>query len=130
GARGRSGDRRRVRRTIAGRAGPVMRHGDVHLGYCSNIHPAETWAETLAVLRGPVARVKADVSPDESFGVGLRLSAQAAATLRTTDGALTRLRDELDEAGLYVFTVNGFPYGPFHGAPVKARVYRPDWREP
>ena len=32
-------------------------------------------------------------------------------------------------SGLYVFTINGFPYGPFHGQPVKAAVYRPDWRE-
>jgi hypothetical protein len=24
--------------------------------------------------------------------------------------------------------VNGFPYGPFHGVPVKEEVYRPDWR--
>jgi len=29
-----------------------------------------------------------------------------------------------------VFTLNGFPYGPFHGTPVKASVYRPDWTQP
>jgi hypothetical protein len=29
-----------------------------------------------------------------------------------------------------VFTVNAFPYGTFHGAPVKDAVYRPDWTEP
>jgi hypothetical protein len=28
----------------------------------------------------------------------------------------------------YVFTINGFPYGPFHGRPVKQQVYQPDWR--
>ena len=31
---------------------------------------------------------------------------------------------------MYVFTINGFPYGAFHGTPVKAEVYRPDWRDP
>jgi sugar phosphate isomerase/epimerase len=107
-----------------------MRVGDVHLSYCSNIHPAHGWAETLHVLREPVRRVKADLSPDAPFGVGLRLSAEAARTLVHTPGELSRLRGELDDAGLYVFSLNGFPYGPFHGAPVKARVYEPDWRAP
>jgi hypothetical protein len=27
-----------------------------------------------------------------------------------------------------VFTINGFPHGTFHGAPVKADVHAPDWR--
>ena len=30
---------------------------------------------------------------------------------------------------LYVALINGFPYGPFHGTPVKAQVYAPDWRD-
>jgi sugar phosphate isomerase/epimerase len=38
-------------------------------------------------------------------------------------------REELDRLGLYVFTINGFPYGAFHGRPVKEKVYRPDWLE-
>jgi hypothetical protein len=29
-----------------------------------------------------------------------------------------------------VFTINGFPFGQFHGARVKEQVYRPDWTEP
>lgn len=32
------------------------------------------------------------------------------------------------EEGFYVATVNGFPYGTFHHAPVKESVYLPDWR--
>lgn len=32
------------------------------------------------------------------------------------------------ENGLYVFTMNGFPYGPFHGEAVKEQVHAPDWR--
>jgi sugar phosphate isomerase/epimerase len=105
-----------------------MRRGDVHLSYCSNIHPAESWAQTRAVLEGPVARVKAIVAPDEAFGIGLRLSGVAARQLRA-EGA-PALRERLAAAGAYVFSLNGFPYGRFHDTPVKARVYRPDWREP
>ncbi len=36
----------------------------------------------------------------------------------------------LTAEGLYVFTINGFPYGQFHATAVKANVYRPDWRTP
>src|SRR5690606_15541448 len=39
-------------------------------------------------------------------------------------------RGELHALGLDVFTLNGFPYGRFHGTRVKERVYRPDWLEP
>ncbi|WP_437308338.1 metabolite traffic protein EboE [Sorangium sp. So ce388] len=59
-------------------------------------------------------------------GVGLRLSARAAAEL-AAPAELEAFRDFLEQNGLYVFTLNGFPYGRFHGAPVKESVYLPDW---
>jgi hypothetical protein len=68
--------------------------------------------------------VKERVCPEEPFGLGLRLSAQAAGELARDAPAL---RDELARAGMYVFTINGFPYGRFHGIRVKEEVYRPDW---
>ena len=33
------------------------------------------------------------------------------------------------ETNTYVFTINGFPYGSFHGTRVKERVFQPDWTE-
>ncbi len=63
------------------------------------------------------------------MGVGLRLSAVAAEALDAPD-ALEALRDFLASEQLYVFTINGFPYGPFHGERVKEQVYAPDWRTP
>jgi sugar phosphate isomerase/epimerase len=104
-----------------------MKLASAHLTYCTNIHPGETWAEVSANLRRHVVAVKARVCPDAPFGVGLRLSARAAHEL--ADGALPDLQRLLADHDLYVFTINGFPYGTFHGAPVKAAVYRPDWRE-
>jgi sugar phosphate isomerase/epimerase len=68
------------------------------------------------------------VSPGEPFGVGLRLSARAAEELSNPD-ELDAFRGLLDDIGAYAFTINGFPYGAFHGARVKERVYRPDWGE-
>ncbi|HMG54794.1 MAG TPA: metabolite traffic protein EboE [Kofleriaceae bacterium] len=105
-----------------------MKLGGAHLTYCTNIHPGESWAEVEANLVRHVAQVKARVSPDAPFGVGLRLSARAARELAA--GALPALRRLLADHALYVFTINGFPYGTFHGAPVKDSVYRPDWLEP
>jgi sugar phosphate isomerase/epimerase len=99
-----------------------------HLTYCTNIHPGESLAEVRAVLASPVARVKAALSPQEPFGVGLRLAAAACDAL-LADDELAVFRGELDRAGLYVFTLNGFPYGAFHGTRVKEAVYRPDWLE-
>jgi sugar phosphate isomerase/epimerase len=105
-----------------------MRIGGAHLTYCTNIHAGESWPEVCASLARHVVAVKARVSPAAPFGVGLRLSARAAQEL--SEGALPALHRLLAAHDLYVFTINGFPYGTFHGAPVKAAVYRPDWLEP
>jgi sugar phosphate isomerase/epimerase len=100
--------------------------GGPHLTYCTNIHPGETWAEVCQNLERHVVRVKAAVAPERPFGVGLRLSAVAATALGET-AELERFRGFLRDHGLYVFTINGFPYGPFHGTRVKEDVYLPDW---
>lgn len=102
----------------------------LHLTYCSNIHPGESWAETLSNVRLEATKVKRRLRSDQPFGLGLRLSARAASELYTTAGALAEFKDELVSLGMYTFTLNGFPYGTFHGSPVKAAVYRPDWRDP
>jgi hypothetical protein len=107
-----------------------MRLGSgAHLTYCTNIHPGESWDEVRRNVETDVQAVKQAVCPQRPFGVGLRLSALAAREL-AQPAVLARFRDYLAGHGLYVFTVNAFPYGPFHGQPVKEGVYRPDWLEP
>ncbi|HEV8436829.1 MAG TPA: metabolite traffic protein EboE [Methylomirabilota bacterium] len=103
--------------------------GQPHLTYCTNIHAGETWAEVRANLERYVVAVKSRVAPDRRFGVGLRLSAQAADAL-AEPRELEAFRGFLASHGLYVFTINGFPYGPFHGTRVKEDVYLPDWLDP
>lgn len=100
-----------------------------HLTYCTNIHPGETWPEVRENLARHVREVKRRVCPDAPFGVGLRLSARAADEL-LRGGTLAELKAFLGDNGLYVFTINGFPHGRFHGGVVKERVYLPDWRDP
>jgi hypothetical protein len=101
----------------------------VHLTYCSNIHPGESWAEVRANLGLHVLAVRDRLAPEGSFGVGLRLSARAAAEL-SAPATLAEFKDFLARHQMYVFTVNGFPYGAFHGTRVKEEVYLPDWRDP
>jgi len=103
--------------------------GEAHLSYCTNIHPGESWEEVRASLGRWLPLVKRRVSPQAPFGIGLRLSARAAAALAEPP-ALVEFRDFLAAEQLYVFTINGFPYGQFHGTSVKERVYLPDWRDP
>jgi sugar phosphate isomerase/epimerase len=98
-----------------------------HLTYCSNIHPGETWPEVFANLQRYLPAIKGQVAAGRQMGVGLRLSAIAAQALSQPE-ALAEFRDFLARNGLYVFTINGFPYGPFHGVRVKELVYQPDWQ--
>ena len=106
-----------------------MKAGGAHLTYCTNIHPGERWDEIRANLERCLPEVKRRVSPHAPFGVGLRLSAVAAQAL-SAPGEFAAFQDFLAHHGLYVFTLNGFPYGPFHGTRVKEDVYLPDWRDP
>jgi sugar phosphate isomerase/epimerase len=101
----------------------------VHLTYCSNIHPGESWAEVRANFDRHVLAVRDRVGHAGDFGIGLRLSARAAHEL-SEPAVLAEFRDFLRRERLYVFTLNGFPYGPFHGQRVKEEVYLPDWRDP
>jgi hypothetical protein len=101
----------------------------VHLTYCSNVHPGESWAEVRANLDRHVVAVRDRLMPEGEFGVGLRLSALAAAEL-SEPAVLAEFQDCLRRHRMYVFTINGFPYGPFHGTRVKEDVYLPDWRDP
>src|SRR3954453_1360654 len=98
------------------------------LTYCTNVHAGEQWPEVRHNLTTHVASVKALVSREHAFGVGLWLSAAACHSL-VADGALAELQDVLATNDLYVFTLNGFPYGAFHRGPIKQRVYEPDWRD-
>jgi sugar phosphate isomerase/epimerase len=106
-----------------------MKLGDLgHLTYCTNVHPGESWAETFEALAAHLPEIKRRASPHAPMGVGLRLSATAALELETPQ-ALEEFSAFLSAKGLYVFTINGFPYGDFHQTRVKEQVYLPNWCE-
>ena len=99
-----------------------------HLGYCTNVHAGHSLAEIRASLERHAAGVRRIASPDQPLGIGLWLPHGAIADAPFAE--FEKLRATLSEHGLYVFTMNGFPYGDFHAEEVKHAVYRPDWSQP
>lgn len=102
---------------------------DFQLTYCTNIHPGQDWETTFDSLKKHVPEIKARVAPDKAFGLGLRLSNKASAELGTGNH-LKAFQQWLADTDVYVFTMNGFPYGNFHDERVKDRVHAPDWTTP
>ena len=101
-------------------------NSNFHLTYCTNIHPGEEWQQVFANLEKYVPNLKTQLAPDKPFGIGLRLADVAARQLLEKD-ALMQFKTWLVQQDLYVFTLNGFPYGGFHHQVVKDQVYAPDW---
>ncbi|WP_420594086.1 metabolite traffic protein EboE [Deinococcus sp.] len=101
---------------------------ELHLTYCTNIHPSTGLADVKANLERYAVPLRERLAAGQPFGLGLRLSGEESREL-LEPGQLSAFRTFLDERGLYVFTINGFPYGPFHGQAVKAQVHAPDWQE-
>ena len=103
-----------------------LANSNLHLTYCTNIHPGETWTEVEHNLKQYLPQLKARLSPESEFGIGLRLADLAASEL-LQGNRLVQFQDWLQSQNLYVFTLNGFPFGGFHHQVVKDRVYAPDW---
>jgi hypothetical protein len=97
-------------------------------GYCWNVLPGESveaLCEQARTYQGPV-RHGLGVP---RMGVGLWIARAAADELIASREARGALRRALRENGLYVFTLNGFPYGGFHAPRVKERVFEPSWAD-
>jgi hypothetical protein len=101
----------------------------LHLAYCTNVHRGETWAETFDSLQNHTLKVRDRVARGKPYAIGLRLSNRAAHEL-ADPAALLDFQRWLARNDCYVFTINGFPFGRFHGGQVKEQVYRPDWTSP
>ncbi len=96
------------------------------LTYCSNIHSGESWKEHFLSLQNSVPEIKSSISSLSAMGLGLRLSNQASVDLLEKTN-IDNFKIWLDNNGIYIFTINGFPYGNFHDVVVKDNVHFPDW---
>jgi sugar phosphate isomerase/epimerase len=94
------------------------------LSYCTNVHPGLTIGEVESGLRENTVAVLGRVG---ELAAGLWLARPVATELLQTPDALDRFAGWLTDAGLTCYTLNTFPYGNFHDARVKEKVYLPDW---
>jgi sugar phosphate isomerase/epimerase len=98
---------------------------ELRLTYCGNVHAAndlDGWLATLARFVAPIAAGR-----PRPFGLGVWWPAEVAGELHRSAAARDRVRSALAAHGFEIWTLNVFPHGRFHGAPVKAAVYAPDW---
>ncbi len=99
-----------------------------HLTYSTLVHPADDWAQLWDSLQKYLPPVKRRISPNQPFGVCIRLSAPTAAELSTDKAKRDTLKAFLKDQDLYVYTANAFVYGVFKNTRIKEQVYEPDWR--
>ncbi len=111
-------------RIQSGELSPIVHE---RLAYCTNVHPGRDLAATRAALEEHAVAVKARYSPDQPMAVGLWLAAEPARELLENPIELASFARWLADEGLVPCTFNGFPYGDFHQAVVKHRVYEPAW---
>jgi sugar phosphate isomerase/epimerase len=81
--------------------------------------------ELLEVLKCKVSSVAASLY--FPISAGLYLSQRVVDELIVSPSSLENLRAVLHENGLYVCSLNCFPYGSFHHRVIKEAVYFPDW---
>jgi sugar phosphate isomerase/epimerase len=108
-----------------------LRHPDgtvVHLGYGTNVLPAEDVDGLVAQATAYGDRLRAHLATDR-IGLGLWLPAAAAHRLAGDPAVVARVRNELAGHGVEIVTLNAFPYADFQGPSVKKSVYQPTWAE-
>ncbi|MHC5144237.1 MAG: metabolite traffic protein EboE, partial [Planctomycetota bacterium] len=80
----------------------------IHLTYCLNVHSGESWQENFDAITQNTLVIRDKIATGKAFGLGLRLSFEAASQLIKTE-KLDEFSRFLQEEDLYVFSVNGFP---------------------
>ncbi len=96
------------------------------IAYCTNVLAGANWSEMKANVTRCTADVRRLLRTDRSLAIGLWLSAATAREI-IAQNATEQLRAWLADNRLTCVTLNGFPYGDFHGEVVKHRVYEPPW---
>jgi len=98
------------------------------LTYCTNVHPGNDLDQVNKIIYGPLKAVRNQRQLTTMSG-GLWLSNKTAQSLLSKDN-LQQFAEHLDQNGIVLFTLNGFPAQDFHSCRVKETVYQPDWSEP
>lgn len=99
----------------------------LYLSYCTNIQPAEDLQTALHHFSTYTVPLRQQVFPTQALGLGLWISRRFATELLDHRHLLEQLQRFSQEHQLFHFTLNGFPYGSFHGERVKENVFLPSW---
>ncbi|WP_299495691.1 metabolite traffic protein EboE [uncultured Shewanella sp.] len=95
------------------------------ISYCSNVHTGDSLAQLRINLVHYVQAVRKQRQLSH-MSLGLWISAGAANELNN-ERALQSFKHLLEQTGLNLRSINGFPYGDFHQQIVKEKAYLPDW---
>ena len=99
---------------------------NVHLTFCLNAFPSPR-PDTLSNFCDQILRpIREQSGCTGRLGWGLWLDRQSARQF-TDPARSAALCTSLAQHGFYLFTLNGFPYGTFHGSRIKEQVFYPDW---
>ncbi|MCJ8328935.1 MAG: metabolite traffic protein EboE [Lentisphaeria bacterium] len=101
-----------------------MKLRNSHLAYCQNVHKSASLDDVLNNIRNYTVPIRQQINSSDAFGLGLWFPHSCIDELKNSADALTEL---CAKENMYLFTINGFPYGPFHELSVKEKVYTPDW---
>lgn len=98
------------------------------LAYCSNVHPGADLQSVIDNIQRHFVAVKQKRNLSE-MASGLWLSEQAAKELKQSKSVFSHFKQVLQDSGVRLTSLNGFPYGDFHQPVVKQKVYLPTWAE-
>ncbi len=100
-----------------------------HLCYSLNVFPSDAdVGRRVADIGLKFGRVRESLGMSEGEPFALGFWSDSHLTGQMADKSnISLVRNFLESKGYYVFTLNAFPYGEFHGKPVKSGVYLPDW---
>lgn len=98
------------------------------LTYCCNVHPGATLSTVSANIEKRITAV-ASGRKLAQMSAGLWLANDTACELFDSAKKQQDFSHTLRSAHLGIGTLNGFPFGDFHQAVVKQKVYQPHWGE-
>lgn len=110
---------------------PHLPGRDLRLAYCLNLHGADDFPGVLGGIERITLPLRDRLAGGGSFGVGLYFPGEIAAHLDSPAGRQDRqaLGEFLQRERLDPFTFNAFPFGGFHSAGLKQKVFAPTWCE-
>ncbi|MFC3121396.1 metabolite traffic protein EboE [Agaribacter flavus] len=105
-----------------------MKLSKQQIAYCSNVHPGDDLPSVINNIQCYFSAVKQKRGLQQ-MASGLWLSANTAAQLNQDTDLLFSFKCLLEQQGLNLTSLNGFPYGNFHQKVVKESVYLPTWAQ-